>query len=76
MFFVYLTASGKNGTLYAGHCEDLGVRIQQHKEKGSGGFTARYGVDQLVWFEIHPPTTKRFGGSGRSRNGNGSGSCN
>ncbi len=60
MFYVYLTASQKNGTLYAGSCEDLRVRIEQHKAKRFIGFTARYGVDKLVWFESHPSRHQAF----------------
>jgi putative endonuclease len=60
MFCVYLMASQRNGTLYAGSCEDLGVRVEQHKAKHFGGFTAKYGVDKLVWFESHPTREQAF----------------
>jgi putative endonuclease len=53
MFFVYLLASKPNGTLYAGSTSDLVRRVWEHKEKVVPGFTARYGVDRLVWFERH-----------------------
>lgn len=46
-------ASGRNGTLYAGHTDDLPKRVHHHKEKVGSGFAARYGVDKLVWFESH-----------------------
>lgn len=49
---VYLLASGRNGTLYAGVTSDLVQRVYQHRE-GTMGFTARYGVKRLVWFEPH-----------------------
>ncbi len=49
---VYLLASGRNGTLYAGVTSDLVQRVYQHRE-GAMGFTARYGVKRLVWFEPH-----------------------
>jgi len=74
MFYTYLTASARNGTLYAGSCEDLGIRIEQHKTKRFDGFTAKYGVDRLVWFESHPSAIRRSGASARSRNGSDSGS--
>jgi putative endonuclease len=51
-FYVYIVASRRNGTLYAGHTDDLRNRIWEHKQRRQG-FTARYGVDQLVWFEVH-----------------------
>ena len=53
MFFVYLLASRPHGTLYVGMTDDLIRRIWEHKNKLVPGFTARYGVDRLVWFEAH-----------------------
>jgi len=50
---VYILASGRNGTLYTGVTSDLLGRIYQHRAKVMGGFTAEYGVDRLVWFEVH-----------------------
>jgi len=50
---VYILASGRNGTLYTGVTSDLLGRIYQHRAKVTGGFTAEYGVDRLVWFEVH-----------------------
>ena len=60
MFHVYMMASGRNGTLYTGSCEDLPIRVEQHKAKRFGGFTAKYGVDKLVWFESHPSREQAF----------------
>jgi putative endonuclease len=51
---VYILASGKNGTLYTGVTSDLVRRIWEHKNNVNPGFTQRYGVHTLVWFEIHP----------------------
>ena len=51
-FYVYLLASKKHGTLYLGVTNDLVRRVDEHRAKVSGGFTARYDVDKLVWFEI------------------------
>jgi putative endonuclease len=53
MFFVYLLASRPHGTLYVGVTSDLLKRVWEHKNKLAPGFTARYGVDKLVWFEAH-----------------------
>jgi putative endonuclease len=53
-FFVYILASGRNGTLYVGVTSNLRQRVCQHKEKVFGGFTGKYGVDRLVWFEDFP----------------------
>lgn len=43
----------KNGTLYVGVTSDLSQRIWQHREGVVEGFTSRYGVDRLMWFELH-----------------------
>ncbi|HXC91253.1 MAG TPA: GIY-YIG nuclease family protein, partial [Stellaceae bacterium] len=51
MFFVYLLASQPHGTLYIGSTADLVRRAWEHKEKAVPGFSAKYSVDRLVWFE-------------------------
>jgi len=51
MFYVYLLASQPHGTLYAGMTDDLVRRVWEHKIKAVPGFSAKYGVDRLVWFE-------------------------
>lgn len=53
MFFVYLLASKPYGTLYIGSTSSLLRRVWEHKNRVVPGFTARYGVDRLVWFEAH-----------------------
>jgi putative endonuclease len=50
---VYILAGKKNGTLYIGATSDLVKRIWEHKNNMVEGFTKRYGVHQLVWYEIH-----------------------
>ncbi|MFD0323693.1 GIY-YIG nuclease family protein [Lysobacter gummosus] len=50
---VYLMASGRNGTLYAGVTGDLVRRAWQHRDHVIAGFSQRYKVEQLVWFELH-----------------------
>jgi putative endonuclease len=50
MFFVYILASQPHGTLYVGSTTELVRRIWEHKTKAVLGFTAKYGVHQLVWF--------------------------
>jgi putative endonuclease len=52
-FFVYMLASQLRGTLYIGVTSDLMKRVWEHKEKVIPGFTTRYGVGRLVWFEVH-----------------------
>ena len=46
-------ASKRNGTLYIGVTSDLLKRIWEHKNNITEGFTKRYGVHQLVWYELH-----------------------
>jgi putative endonuclease len=52
-YFVYLLASGRNGTLYLGVTNDLIFRVAQHKAGLVEGFTKKYHVHRLVWFEVH-----------------------
>ncbi len=49
--YTYLLASKKGGTLYCGVTSDLPRRAWEHREKGIKGFTSRYGVTRLVWYE-------------------------
>jgi putative endonuclease len=52
-FYVYIMASKPRGTLYIGSTESLSVRVGQHRDKvRPNGFTARYDVTLLVWFEV------------------------
>jgi putative endonuclease len=50
---VYLLASQRNGTLYTGVTSDLVKRVWEHKHHAVEGFTAKYGVHNLVWHEMH-----------------------
>jgi len=50
---VYMLASRKHGTLYIGVTSALIQRISEHREGTCPGFTSRYGVTRLVWFERH-----------------------
>jgi putative endonuclease len=50
---VYILASKHNGTIYIGVTSNLVKRVYEHKADLVDGFTKRYGVHQLVWFERH-----------------------
>ena len=50
-YYVYILASKRNGTLYIGITSDLIKRTWQHKEKLVDGFTKKYNVNRLVYFE-------------------------
>lgn len=49
-YYVYILASGRNGTLYVGVTNDLARRIYEHKAGATDSFTKRYGVTRLVWY--------------------------
>ena len=50
---VYILTNKRNGTLYIGVTSDLLKRVWQHKENLVDGFTKRYHVHKLVWYEVH-----------------------
>jgi putative endonuclease len=50
-YFVYMLASRRNGTLYIGVTSDLKNRVWEHRQDLVEGFTKKYGVKTLVWFE-------------------------
>ncbi len=50
---VYVLANKPNGTLYIGVTSNLVQRVWQHKNDLVEGFTKRYGIHRLVWFEAH-----------------------
>jgi putative endonuclease len=59
-FWVYMLASSRNGTLYAGMTDDLVRRIWQHRSGAVPGFTQKYDVKQLVWYEEHQTREAAF----------------
>ena len=59
-FCVYIMASGRNGTLYVDSTDDLARRAYEHQDKVRGGFTAKYDVAELVWFEVHDSREAAF----------------
>ncbi|HID69710.1 MAG TPA: GIY-YIG nuclease family protein [Desulfobacterales bacterium] len=52
-FYVYILASKRNGTLYIGMTSNLPQRIWQHKNNQIEGFSKKYDVKKLVYFELH-----------------------
>jgi len=50
-YYVYILASKRNGTLYTGVTNDLVKRVYEHKNDLADGFSKKYGVHQLVYFE-------------------------
>ena len=50
-YYLYILTNKKNGTLYIGVSNDLERRMFEHKNKLIDGFTKRYGLDKLIYFE-------------------------
>jgi putative endonuclease len=59
-FYVYILASNRNGTLYVGMTDHLGRRLWEHQEGLLPGFTKKYWVKILVWFEVHESRDAAF----------------
>ena len=53
LYYVYMLASGRSGTLYTGVTSDLAGRTWQHRSDLIDGFTKNHGVHILVWYEVH-----------------------
>jgi putative endonuclease len=53
LYYVYILASQRNGTLYVGVSNDIMRRTWEHKNGLVEGFTGKYGVHTLVWYELH-----------------------
>ena len=53
MYYVYILASGRYGTFYVGVTNDLARRVWEHKEGVADGFTKKYGIKLLVYYETH-----------------------
>ena len=52
-FYVYLLCSKRNGTLYTGVTSNLVKRVYEHKNNLADGFTKKYNVHLLIWYEVH-----------------------
>ena len=59
-FYVYILASRRNGTLYVGMTDDLLRRMWEHQTGAVPGFTKKYGIKMLVWFEQHESRESAF----------------
>lgn len=68
-YYVYILASGLNGTLYVGITSNLVKRVWEHKEDLIDGFTKRYAVKNLVWYEVHDDVMSAIMREKQSRNG-------
>ncbi|WP_024339553.1 GIY-YIG nuclease family protein [Bradyrhizobium japonicum] len=52
-YYVYILASRRDGAIYVGITNDLVRRVYEHRIKAVPGFTAKYNITQLVWFEVY-----------------------
>jgi putative endonuclease len=52
-YFVYILASRRDGAIYVGITSDLVKRVNEHRGKFVPGFTSRYNITRLVWFEVY-----------------------
>ncbi|MGE5174590.1 MAG: GIY-YIG nuclease family protein [Betaproteobacteria bacterium] len=52
-FYVYILCSKRNGTLYTGVTSNLVKRVYEHKNNLADGFTKKYKIHHLVWYEAH-----------------------
>jgi len=68
-YFVYILASKQHGTLYIGSTSNLIQRIWQHKNNVILGFTAKYSVHQLVYYEEHQNAIEMARREKRLKNG-------
>ena len=59
-FLFYMLASKRNGTLYIGMTDDLLRRVWEHRSGTVPGFTSRYNVKMLVWYEAHDSRVSAF----------------
>ena len=59
-FFVYILTSRRNGTLYVGMTDNIGQRVWQHKSGAIPGFTKKYRLKLLAWYETHETRESAF----------------
>jgi len=52
-YYVHILASRKDGAIYIGVTNDLVRRVYEHRTKAVPGFTSKYNITRLVWFEIY-----------------------
>jgi putative endonuclease len=59
-YYLYILSNKKNGTLYTGFTDDLERRMREHKMKDVDGFTKRYDLDKLMYFEKNDTSNEAF----------------
>jgi len=74
-FYVYILTNKRNGTLYTGVTSDLVKRVWQHKEGLVDGFTEKYNVKTLVYYEVFYDADSAITREKQIKNGSGHGNC-
>ena len=69
-YYVYILFSKKNGTLYVGVTNNLLKRIWEHKNKVVEGFTQKYGVDKLGYYEVYEDINSAIAREKQLKSGN------
>ena len=59
-FWVYIITNQRKGTLYVGHTDNISQRMEQHKNGEYDGFSKKYGLKYLVWFEEYASRDEAF----------------
>ncbi len=59
-FFVYMLAKDRNSTFYVGVTSDLVKRVWEHKNEVAEGFTKKYGIKKLVYYEVFSDAENAF----------------
>jgi putative endonuclease len=72
VYCVYILTNQRNTVLYTGVTGDLGARVYQHRKKLLPGFTNRYNVSKLVYYEAGYDASGAIHGKNRSRQAHGS----
>ena len=69
-FFVYIMTNKNNNVFYIGMCNDLVRRILEHKKKANDGFTKKYNLNKLVYFEYYNDVEAAIGREKQLKNWN------
>ncbi len=72
-YYVYIIASRRDGAIYLGVTNDIVRRIYEHRTKAVPGFTSRYNITRLVWFEIYDDPVSAITREKELKSGNGVG---
>jgi putative endonuclease len=75
-YYVYILASRKDGAIYIGMTNDIVRRVYEHRTRAVPGFTSKYNITRLVWFEIYEDPISAISREKELKNGSGLGKSN